>query len=427
MVWLCFACDGDKEELLSAFAHVPLCWLVTEQLPDDSRPALVITRNPDLTLPPRRGKTVALSVQRLQGSPEPVGVIQAALAQLGVPWQSGPHYQQLVAKERVIQQLLRYRASSLKYWLVRGLAQPARSLLARFPLLVGLPTLWSCFEQAQHLPIPMRPPGPVPPPGRPLSISLVTPSYGQAEFLERTLLSVLGQGYPWLHYRVQDGGSSDGSVSILEKYQDRLGGWESAPDGGQAQAINRGFAHSQGEIMGWLNSDDLLLPGALNYVARYFLEHPQVDLVYGHRVLIDRRDQEIGRWLVPPGQDEILGWADLIPQETMFWRRSLWEKVGGRLDESFQFALDWDLLLRFREVGASMRCLPRFLGAFRIHDQQKTSAQILTIGEAEMFRLRERSLGRRVNQQEVFEACCPFYRRAKRQHFLYRMGWLKVQ
>src|SRR5262249_23541680 len=145
------------------------------------------------------------------------------------------------------------------------------------------------------------------------------------------------------------------------------------PDEGQTQAINLGFQHTSGEIMAYLNSDDLLLPGSLAYVAGYMAAHPEVDVVYGHRILIDECDDEVARWVLPRHDDRVLTWANFVPQETLFWRRRIWERVGGTLDASFQFAMDWDLILRFREAGARFVRLPRFLGAFRVHARQKTS------------------------------------------------------
>src|SRR5207302_369335 len=147
-----------------------------------------------------------------------------------------------------------------------------------------------------------------------------------------------------------------------------------------ANGLNVGFEHATGEIMAYLNSDDVLLPGALNYVANYFREHPEVDVVYGHRVVIDEYDQEIGRWVLPGHDDEVLSWADYVPQETLFWRRRIWEDAGGMIDESFRFAIDWDLLIRFRDAGARMARLPRFLGGFRVHPHQKTSKEMADIG-----------------------------------------------
>ena len=260
-------------------------------------------------------------------------------------------------------------------------------------------------------------PDPAPP------ISVVVPSLNQAAFVGRTLDSVLEQGYPALELIVEDGGSDDGTAELLAAYEGRVR-VRSAPDDGQADAINRGFAGSSGEIMAWLNSDDLSLPGTLAYVASHFAANPGTDVVYGHRILIDEQDREIGRWALPEHDDAILSWADYVPQETIFWRRSIWERAGGRLDTDFRFALDWELLLRFRDAGATFVRLPRYLGAFRVHDAQK-SAERVTVGRPEMERLRERVHGRTVSQQEVGEAVKPYLRRHRRLDRLQRLGLVR--
>jgi glycosyltransferase involved in cell wall biosynthesis len=232
-------------------------------------------------------------------------------------------------------------------------------------------------------------------------ISIVTPSYEQGRFLRDSIESVLNQSYPCLEYFVQDGGSTDNSLSVLSEFEGRLSGWSSAPDHGQAQAINRAFRHTGGEIMGWLNSDDLLLPGSLHRVASYFQRHPEISVVYGNRVLVDEQGLEIGRWILPEHDAEILRWMDYVPQETLFWRRSAWEAVGGGLDESLQFALDWDILLRFQEAGARFARLPHFIGAFRVHPEQKTSAHMDSVGAREIDVLRNRYLGFRPTSAQV--------------------------
>ena len=242
----------------------------------------------------------------------------------------------------------------------------------------------------------------------PLKISIVTPSYSQGAFIEKTLLSVLEQGYPNLEYFVQDGGSTDGTVAVLKQYETKLSGWVSEPDSGQSQAINRGFSSTNGDIMAWLNSDDILLPGALACVADYFNSHPEVDVVYGDRLMIDQNNMEIGRWMLPDHNNKVLSWVDFVPQETMFWRRSIWDKVGGHIDESYRFAMDWDLLVRFREAGARFAHISRFLGAFRIHDSQKTTSIINEIGHKEMERIRERQLGRVPSQKDIRKAVLPY-------------------
>lgn len=232
------------------------------------------------------------------------------------------------------------------------------------------------------------------------AIAMVTPSFNQGRFIERTIRSIAGQEYPRLEYVVQDGASTDGTAGILEKLRGTLAHVESAADGGQPQAINRGFARTTGEIMAWLNSDDVLLPGALAYVAEYFSSQPTVDVVYGHRVMIDENDDDVGRWILPRRTHELLPWADYIPQETLFWRRRIWEKAGGRIDESFQYAMDWDLLMRFWKARAVFVRLPRFLAAFRIHPGQKSTAWH-DLGLREMERVRREYHGRLVTQLEA--------------------------
>ncbi|MBS4095613.1 MAG: glycosyltransferase [Sulfuricella sp.] len=282
--------------------------------------------------------------------------------------------------------------ASTKAWL-GPLFYPRMGVLRQYPPReLVLPTHYQSARAAEPLP----------------SISIVTPSYNQAVFLERTIQSVKDQGYENLEYIVQDGGSSDASVDVLERFGGFLTHWQSGKDNGQTHAINLGFAHAHGEIMAYLNSDDILLPGVLHYVADFFSRNSDVDVVYGHRILIDENDWEIGRWVLPPHDDQVLSWADFIPQETLFWRRRVWEEIGGSLDESFHFAMDWDLLLRLRDAGAKFVRLPRFIAAFRVHSQQKTSVEIGDVGFKEMTRLRERCHGRPVSDVEIRRAVAPY-------------------
>jgi FkbM family methyltransferase len=241
-----------------------------------------------------------------------------------------------------------------------------------------------------------------------LPISIITPVNNQAQFIAATMESVVSQNYRALEYIVMDGGSVDGSAEIIERYRPSLTRFESGSDTGQANAINKGMVHANGDILAWLNGDDLLLPGAIEYVAHFFEKHPEVDVVYGHRIVIDADGNEIGRWILPPHDDEVLSWADYVPQETLFWRRRIWERVGARIDESFQFALDWDLLVRFRNAGARFTRLPRFLGAFRVHRDQKTTKEIGTKGAAEMDRIRVRCLGYLPSHVEINRKIAPY-------------------
>jgi glycosyltransferase involved in cell wall biosynthesis len=259
----------------------------------------------------------------------------------------------------------------------------------------------------------------------PPRISIVTPSFDHGEFLERTLRSVLDQGYDALEYIVQDGGSMDQTLEILGYYAPRLAHVDSELDSGLGQALNRGFAHATGDILAYLNSDDVLLPGALQTVAAFFATHTDVDVIYGHRVLLDSSDWEIGRWVLPLHDDGVMRWVDYIPQETLFWRRRIWDRVGRYIDETFKFAVDWELLLRFRAAGATFARLPRFLGAFRVHQAQMTSAQIEDVGANEMRRLRLRSMMRHVTNEEVDRAVQRYLRRHVVYHKLYRLGLLR--
>ncbi len=227
------------------------------------------------------------------------------------------------------------------------------------------------------------------------TISIVTPSYNQAEYIGRTVRSVLLQRYPNLEYVLMDGASTDGTQDVLSEYRDRFAHYESKPDGGQSDAVKRGFEHTSGEIMAWLNSDDVLAPGALDFVADYFAKHPGVDAIYSNRVIIDADDRVIGHWVLGEHSDWLMSHWDLIPQETCFWRRSLYEKAGP-VDDSYRFALDYDLFSRFMEHGRMER-VDRFLGAFRMHDESKTIVQLETVGMQEIVRVhraRELKFGR---------------------------------
>jgi glycosyltransferase involved in cell wall biosynthesis len=221
------------------------------------------------------------------------------------------------------------------------------------------------------------------------TIALVTPSFNQAGYLEATLRSVLDQGYPQLHYRVVDGGSSDGSLEILERYRPQLQGLTIEHDQGQYDAINKGFsqalASSEAEIMGWLNSDDLLLPGALHSVGEIFAAFPRVEWI---SCLVRTGADHTGRINVVtslPGmareafsQNRYLPAADpassfgFIQQESSFWRRSLWERAGGYLSTRHGLAGDYELWHRFYQHGHSVG-LTIPLALNRVHHRQKSA------------------------------------------------------
>jgi hypothetical protein len=186
---------------------------------------------------------------------------------------------------------------------------------------------------------------------------------------------------------------------VLERYKSNLSFYVSEPDKGQAHAIAKGFVKLNGEIVSYLNSDDMLVAGALRFVGEYFATHGSVDVIYGHRIIIDKDGWEVGRWILPPHDSEAIRNFDYVPQETLFCRKSLYEAVGG-IDQSFQFAMDWDLLLRFIKVGARFSRVPYFLGCFRVHDKQKTQTLSDHTGEREKAWLmaREHPAGRNLNR-----------------------------
>jgi glycosyltransferase involved in cell wall biosynthesis len=221
-------------------------------------------------------------------------------------------------------------------------------------------------------------------------ISITVPSFNQGHFIGATIESVISQNYPNLELIIVDGGSTDETVEVIKRYEHHIKWWVSEDDQGQANAINKGMSHATGDILAWLNSDDCLMPGALFRVAEQFMDSTKTDVVYGHRVLINEAGQDVGKWIMPGHRKFILTYADFIPQETMFWRAGLWRRVGGKLDESFRFAMDWELIRRFLDADATFQLIPAFLGQFRMHEMQKTNANIESDGIQEMEIIRQR-------------------------------------
>lgn len=203
-------------------------------------------------------------------------------------------------------------------------------------------------------------------------ITMVTPSYNQGRYLEQALRSVLLQDYPNLEYIVMDGGSDDQSVALLERYGSHLAHWQSARDRGQADAIASGFERATGEIGGWLNSDDILLPGALRHVARQFVRRREVDVVYGNRLVIDGNGAVVGRHVWPWFLSRH-HWARGQPlaQECCFWRADVYRRAGG-IDRTKFFVMDYDLFYRMWEIGR-FRKTSAHLGALRVHEGTKNA------------------------------------------------------
>jgi len=251
-------------------------------------------------------------------------------------------------------------------------------------------------------------------------ISIVVPSYNQGKFIAATLQSIIDQRYPNLELIVVDGGSTDSTLAAIKQYEAHLHWWVSEPDSGQAEAINKGFVRSTGDVMAWINSDDLVAPGALHRVADYFVKHPETQVIYGNRVLINEEGLEIGRWILPHHSGRVLQWADFVPQETLYWRREAWNSIGARLDESFRFAMDWDFLLRLSAKQMIIRHLPVFLGHFRVHHQQKTLSIMSSIGQDEIRQIRFRELGFQPARWQLILNTLPFLLVAKLHEIFFR-------
>jgi glycosyltransferase involved in cell wall biosynthesis len=207
-----------------------------------------------------------------------------------------------------------------------------------------------------------------------MRVTVVTPSFNQAKFLERTIQSVLSQDYEDLEYIIIDGGSTDGSVEIIERYADRLAYWVSEPDTGQTEAINKGFAKASGEILAWLNSDDSYEPGAVSAAVSFLQIHPEIGLVYGDGNFIDADDQVIGKF--PSRQTSYVqlrrGYVHVC-QQAAFFRAELWRKVGP-LDPSFYFAMDYDLWVRLAKLSG-VQYIPELWANFRLHGDTKTVSE----------------------------------------------------
>lgn len=208
------------------------------------------------------------------------------------------------------------------------------------------------------------------------SISVVVPSYQQGTFLEETIRSVLLQGYPNLELLVMDGGSSDESVEIVRRYEKWIAGWVSERDGGQSAAINKGWLRSRGELLTWLNSDDLLLPGWAQATAQAMVAEPSIDLVYCDVQVIDGKSLPLWLFSGAPVSIErfVVYWKGAFAQQGFLMRRRVLDACGP-VDEKLHFAMDADYWLRLLMAGRRFLHLGRTLAAFRMHESAKTATQ----------------------------------------------------
>lgn len=204
-------------------------------------------------------------------------------------------------------------------------------------------------------------------------VSIITPSYNQGQFIEETISSVLLQDYPALEYIVVDGGSNDGTVDILRRYERWLH-WLSEPDRGQTDAINKGLRVATGDILAYLNSDDLYLPGGIHAIADYFRSHPTTGLVYGECRVVDEQGRVLG-CLPRRGFSlrRMIERAEFLPQQATFWRREVMEKVG-LFDDRLRYAMDYEYFIRVARAFP-VAYLPQPVACFRMHGTSKTVSQ----------------------------------------------------
>lgn len=203
-------------------------------------------------------------------------------------------------------------------------------------------------------------------------ITVVTPSFNQGQFIEETIVSVIGQGYPNLEYIIMDGGSTDNTVEIIKKYEKHISHWQSEKDGGQAAAINNGFRRSTGDILAWLNSDDFYFPGTLSYAATQ-LDINASEILLGNCFhFFENSAQASGSDVATYHANSKLLLCDYIIQPSSFWTQKSWETVG-ELNEDLHFVFDWDWYIRAQQASINFKVSQKYLSAYRFHEAHKSS------------------------------------------------------
>lgn len=202
-------------------------------------------------------------------------------------------------------------------------------------------------------------------------VSIITPSFNQSEYLEETILSVLNQDYENIEYIIIDGGSTDGSIDIIKKYEDKLAYWISEPDKGQTDAIIKGFNKSNGSFLTWLCSDDLLVPSMIRLSVHFLQKYPEHGLTFGDRIRIDSKGNVYSFQRYPQFRKMYLRWGFTLPQETVLFRREIYEYSGG-LNPSLEIAMDYDLWCKMSKKTNFFH-IPAYLGKFRMHESSKST------------------------------------------------------
>ncbi len=222
-----------------------------------------------------------------------------------------------------------------------------------------------------------------------LKISIITPSFNQSRFLERTIISVINQDYKNVEYIIMDGGSTDGSVDIIKKYEGCIYHWESKSDKGQADAVFRGFEIATGDIIAWINSDDYYLEGVLSYIAHFFQQNPDIQWTIGDGIFVDDNDKILLKCYCPKiNYERLLIFGMTFIQPTLFIRRDFFFQLGG-FNRELQFSFDYDLVLRMSKIVPPGK-INLMIAAFRHHKDSKTST-LLKINKIEDQYLKEKN------------------------------------
>jgi len=226
-------------------------------------------------------------------------------------------------------------------------------------------------------------------------VSIITPSYNQAQFLEETILSVLNQDYPNIEYLIYDGGSTDGAVDIIRKHTRDISFWESKPDEGQTHAINKGFRRAKGKYVGWLNSDDFLEPNILGYIVDAFENDPAIGTVCGKIYLVNAESKKIGKRF-NYGEitaERLLNGGSQINQPGSFHRRELLEEYGN-LDMSLNYVMDYELWIKLAK-HSTVKQIDKFVANHRLHASSKTQSEFMNF-IPEIKKVRKKYGGKRI-------------------------------